>query len=154
MNNDKILELVNYIAKAGIKLKDKYVDERDLEIDYIAIFSQNKTEYDALYKAAEKMGKVADNTPTGDVFELHKSIESIIGNPKLLKIRKPDITRPQRGDADFNSDYKNFKEKYLNNKRFTLIKRDDFEMIELKDESFDVLAYFSNTPLSKRLGIA
>lgn len=154
MNPDDILKIANYIAQECIKLKDKYVDKKDLEVDYIAIFSQSKNEYKALCKTAAMIGKVVDKTPTGDVFKLHKRITSIIGNPQLLKIRVPDTTRPQKGDVDFNSDYKNFKDKYYDNKRFKLIIREEFEMLELKDEKFDVLVYFSNTPLTKRLGIA
>lgn len=55
---------------------------------------------------------------------------------------------------DFNTDYDNFKKKYLDNKRFKLTKSwDGFEMIELGDEEFDVLVYFSINPLSKKLGV-
>lgn len=74
-------------------------------------------------------------------------------SPEVPKVRKPDKTRLQRGDGDFNTDYEMFKRKYLDNKNFTLIKRVGSEMIELKDNQFDVLAYFSNIPTSKQLGI-
>lgn len=73
----------------------------------------------------------------------------------LLKIRKPDPTRPERGDADFTlRDYNSFKEKYLKDaEHFKLIDRGNFEMIELKDPKFDVRSYFSNIPLTVQLGI-
>ena len=72
----------------------------------------------------------------------------------MFKIRQPDETRPEQGDVDFISDYRQFKSKYLDNKRFTLIKREKFEMIELKDSDFDVRVYFSSISPSKLRGIS
>lgn len=153
MDREEVFGIINYLITECTKLKGKYVDEKDLEIDYVCIFSHSETEYKQLLKVAGSLGKIAQETPTGPVFAFNSLVETIAGNPKLLKIRKPDVTRPQRGDVDFNTDYENFKNKYLDNKRFTLIKRESFEMIELRDDAFDVLVYFSSTPLSQQLGI-
>jgi hypothetical protein len=71
-----------------------------------------------------------------------------------LKIRKPDATRFERGDADFTIiDYPNFKSNYLANPGFKLIERKGFEMIELIDSAFNARAYFSNPTLDQQLGL-
>ena len=77
-----------------------------------------------------------------------------MGDLRLLKIRKPYPTHPERGNADFTvSDYQNFKKENLAKKNFKLIKREDFEMIELTDPDFNVRVYFSNPPTDKKFGI-
>lgn len=71
-----------------------------------------------------------------------------------MKIRQPDKTRPEQGDADFTVDnFEDFKKKYISQDHFKLIPRDGFEMIELMDNEFDVRSYFSNPPLDKQLNI-
>ncbi|MDO8621037.1 MAG: hypothetical protein Q7R31_02035 [Candidatus Levybacteria bacterium] len=152
MTTEEFNNIISYIVENCAELKNKYINE-NLEIDYICIFSHTQQEYNELLKQAGKIGKIADETPTGPVFEFNSPPKTIIGNPKLLKIRKPDETRPQRGNVDFNSDYENFKKKHLDGRRFTLIKRENFEMLELRDDAFDVLVYFSSSPLSKQLGV-
>lgn len=153
MIQDEIIETVDYIVNESVKLKNKYVQEGFQAADYVCIFSRTENEYAELVKAAETLGKIVDDTPTGPVFAFAVRPRTVAGQPKVLKIRKPDETRPQRGDADFNTDYEKFKSKYLDNKRFTLIVRKKSEMIELKDGDFDVLAYFSSMPPSNQLGI-
>lgn len=152
MTPEDLNKIIVYIVEQCVKLKDKYTGEKDLIADYVCIFSHSQDEYNALIKSAEQIGKLASQTPTGPVFAFINPPDTIVGKPKLLKIRKPDTTRPQRGDVDFNTDYEMFKNKYRDNKRFTLIQREDFEMIELRDDNFDVFVYFSSTPLSKQLG--
>lgn len=153
MTIEEFNKVIDYIVKRCFELKNKYVQE-EIEIDYICIFSQSNQEYTQFLKFARELGKIVDETKTGPVFKFNSPPQTIVGKPKLLKIRIPDPTRPQRGDVDFNTDYDNFKKKYLDNKRFKLVKSwDGFEMIELRDEEFDVLVYFSISPLSKKLGV-
>lgn len=153
MTVDDINKIISYLIQECVKLKDKHTQDKDLIADYVCIFSHSQHEYNKLIKTAEQIGKLASETPTGPVYTFINPPETIAGKPKLLRIRKPDTTRPQRGDVDFNTNYEEFKKKYLDNKRFTLIKRENFEMIELKDSAFDVLVYFSSSPLSKQLGV-
>lgn len=153
MSKEDIFKIIDYLIFECNRLKNKYIKEKNLEVDYVCIFSQNESEFNQLNKAAESLGEILDETPTGPVFAFNLPPKTLAGSPKLLKIRKPDKTRPQRGDVDFNTDYESFKNKYLDNERFTLIKRENFEMIELRDDNFDVLVYFSSTPLSKQLGV-
>lgn len=152
MTIDNFNKIIDYIVEKCVDLKNKYVEE-ELMMEYLAIFSQNQGEYNQFLALTLSFGKIVDQTPTGPVFKLNSPLQTIAGKLKLLKIRMPDKTRPQRGDVDFNSNYEEFKQKYFDNKRFTLIKREKFEMLELKDEKFDVLVYFSSIPQSKLLGV-
>lgn len=146
-------KIIDYIVHKCVELKNKYVDE-EMMIDYVCIFSQNQEEYDQFLKFARDLGEIADQTKTGPIFKFNNPPQTIVGKPKLLKIRIPDPTRPQRGDVDFNSDYESFKKKYLDDNKFKLVKSwDGFEMVELRDKEFDVLVYFSISPLSKKLGV-
>ncbi len=153
MKIEEFNKIVDYVVQKCIELKDEYVEE-ELEIDYICIFSQNQEEYDQFLKLTSSIGKMVYETKTGPVFKFNLPPQTIAGTPKLLKIRMPDKTRPQRGDVDFNTDYDSFKKKYFDNRRFKLVKSwDGVEMIELRDKEFDVLVYFSISPLSKKLGV-
>jgi hypothetical protein len=70
----------------------------------------------------------------------------------LVKIRYPDETRLERGDADFTlSDYQSFKSKSLWEPWYKLIQRENFEMIEYQKEGSNVLVYFSFPPLDQQL---
>ena len=73
-------------------------------------------------------------------------------NFQFSKIRKPDPTRPERGDADFNlDDYEKFKNKYVGKEGFSLIERKDHEMVELMEKGSDVRVYFSHPHIDKLL---
>lgn len=153
MTAQDFTNIIDYILKQCVALKNQYVEDKDLKADYICIFSHNNEEYLEFLEQARSLGRVVEETPTGPVFAFNVLIETIAGKPKMLKIRKPDESRPQKGDVDFNTDYKLFKKKYFDGKKFTLIERENFEMLELRDDAFDVLVYFSSTPLSKQLGV-
>ena len=101
---------------------------------------------------SKQLGKIFKETQTGPLFLIDLDTES--GKLNLLKIRKPDETRKERGDADFTvDDYNNFKKNYLPKPSFSLIKRDKFEMIELVNSNFNVQTYFSNPPLNQQFGL-
>ena len=102
MEDAELEALVRNIVKLSKELKDKYTKAASAPVNYACVFSHSKVEYDGLIEAAGKIGKVIDNTPTGPVF-LIKPIETVAGRLKLLKIRIPDPTRPERGDADFSN---------------------------------------------------
>jgi|SRR3989344_2403598 len=148
MTSSEFFKIIKYITQNCRDLKNKYISE-DLKINYVCIFSQSQKEFDELLKSASSIGELAEQTKTGPVFKFNNPPDTIIGRPKVLKIRIPDNSRPERGDVDFNTDYENFKKKYFDDKRFKLIKRENFEMLELKDPNFDALVYFSSTPASQ-----
>ena len=136
-----------------LELKNKYVEEKNLQVDYVCIFSHSINEYDELEKQAHQNGDLIETTATGPIFKFIISPHTIAGKPKVFKIRQPDEARPEQGDVDFTTNYEQFKSKYLDNNKFTLIQREKFEMIELKDPDFNVRVYFSSIPPSTLRGI-
>ena len=154
MTNEGFLKLLLSVVEQCVTLKNAYVQEKDLVIDYICLFSHSSKEYKDFIKQASNLGVVVGETKTGPIFKFNNSPTTIAGKPKVLKIRMPDNTKLQIGDVDFNTDYMTFKKKYLNKKGFSLIQREKFEMIELKDKKFDILDYFSSIPPSKLIGVS
>ena len=144
---------VKEIVEKATALKNKHIDDKNTPVNYACIFSQSREEYDELLEVTRKIGNVIKETPTGLLFHI-KPLQTISGTLKLLKIRIPDPTRPELGDADFTiSNFSKFEKKYLSKSGFTLIKKDNFVMIELMDSNFDVRVYFSNPPLDVQLDI-
>jgi len=144
---------VKGIVEKATTLKNKHIDDKDTPVNYACIFSQSKDEYKELFEAARKIGKLIKETPTGPLFRI-EPLQTISGTLKLLKIRTPDPTRPERGDADFTvSNFPEFEKKYLSKPCFKVMKKEKFYMVELMDSDFDVRAYFSNPPLDKQLKI-
>lgn len=141
-------DLVKSLVTKCISLKNRYVEEKELIADWICFFAQSEEEYQDLIRKVGAYGHVVKDTDSGPIYRLDKNIQTEAGVPKVVKVRKLDITKPELGDVDFNTKYTEFKEKYLDNKQFTLIVRDKFEMIELKEEGCDVMCYFSSVPPS------
>lgn len=153
MNTESLKSLVRKIVEDASRLKDAHTTERNAPVNYAAIFSHNQEECDELLTVARTIGKVVKETPTGPLFQIDP-LDTVAGTLQLLKIRKPDPTRLEHGDADFTvSDYLTFKSTFLVKPGFKLIQRPNMEMIELMDPAFDVRAYFSRPPLDQQLGI-
>ncbi|MFA7654368.1 MAG: hypothetical protein WCX97_05055 [Candidatus Magasanikbacteria bacterium] len=153
MSQINIINLATDIVKKACELKNKFTDAIDAPVNYACVFSQSDDEYDELKKLTGKIGKVIEQTPSGPLYHVNP-IETVSGQLKLLKIRHPDVAKPERGDADFTiNNYHDFKDKYLQQERFKLIPRVNFEMIELMDSDFNIRVYFSYPPLDKQLGI-
>jgi hypothetical protein len=153
MKIEELRTKVKNIVEKATALKNKHIDYKNTAVNYACIFSQKKEEYDELIKVALKIGTIIKETPTGPLFHI-KPMQTDSGILRLLKIRIPDPTRHELGDADFTvSNFPEFERKYLSKQGFKLIQKKDFYMIELIDSDFDVLAYFSNPPLDKQLNI-
>ncbi len=153
MSKINIKNLVIDVVKQSCELKNKYTAEINALVNYACIFSQSDSEFNDLKKCADQVGKVIKKTLSGPLYHINP-IETVSGSLKLLKIRHPDKTKLERGDADFTvSDYHVFKNKHLSQDNFKLIPREEFEMIELMDPNFNVRAYFSHPPLDKQLGV-
>jgi hypothetical protein len=153
MEIEELKRLVQEIVKLANSLKNKHTNEKDALVNYACIFSQSQEEYEELLKLAKKLGKVLKETQNGPLLHI-EPLETVAGKLQLLKIRAPDITRQERGDADFTiSNYPEFKEKVLSKKGFKLIKREHMEMMELVDKEFNVRAYFSYPPLDEQLNL-
>jgi len=153
MNTEDLKTKVKDIVEKSTILKNKHTADKNAPVNYACIFSQNKNEYDELVETVEKIGKNVMEKPNGLLFQI-EPLQTISGVLKLLKIRMPDPTRPELGDADFTiANFFNFEKEYISKPGFKLIERENFVMIELMDPEFDVRTYFSNPPLDKQLGI-
>jgi len=150
-----VKEIIEYIVPKSLELNRLYLPNEQVHINYSAIFCQSNEEFETLNADAAQFGMMIEDTPTGPLYKFTKPLETLAGPLWLLKVRKHDATRPQRGDADFTlKDYISFKSEHLSDSQhFSLIEREYFEMIELKDPQFDVLSYFSNPPLTVQYGI-
>ncbi len=151
MNN--LITTINYIVSRSTELKNKFIDKDSSAIEFACIFCQDKEEYEKFTCSIQALGKIIQTTQSGSTYLLDKPVKTVAGPLRLVKIRKPDPQRLERGDADFNTEYKKFKKRYQGSHNFELIKRETFEMLRLSDPKFDVMACFSNIPKSKDLGI-
>jgi hypothetical protein len=153
MDSGVLINHIQSIIKDSKRLKDQFTDQLDAPVNYVCLFSHTDQEYDDLLVLAKTIGEVVQDTSTGPIFKI-APLPTSAGTVQLLKIRKPDKSRPERGDADFTvSDYKKFKTVYLGKPGFKLIERPDFEMIELSDPTTDVLAYFSHPTQEQLMGL-
>ena len=152
MRSDDLKKVVVHIIAEADKLKKKFVSD-PAPVNYACIFCQSDDEYTTFLETTKQIGKVVQDTKAGPIFQI-APLETVAGELQLLKIRKPDPTRTERGDADFTlSNYNEFKKEHLHQTGYTLITRENCEMIELKDPDFNIRVYFSNPPLDKELGI-
>lgn len=149
---DSLISTIKYIVSRSVELKNKFTDASSAPVEFACIFCQNEKEYKVFTNSIEKMGKIVETTPSGFTYLLDESLKTTAGPLRLVKIRKPDF-RLERGDADFNTDYKKFKNRYQKDPRFELVKYKTFEMLRLSSSDYDVMACFSNIPKSKNLGI-
>lgn len=152
MDKKDLENIVNYLVRQGLKAIRENTDEKSLPIDYVAIFSRDEQEFENLELLVRSLGREVYKkaAKTGPTFLLNKPLVTPAGQVGLIKVRLPDLTRPQRGAPDFRvKKYDDFKSKYLQKSgNFTLMVRKDFEMIELK--GIDVLVYFPNKPLGSK----
>ncbi len=154
MTTDELTALTRQIVADARRLNATHTDQPDAPVNYACIFAQSPAEYDELVKVARQLGPVADDTATGPVFHI-PPLSTDAGMLRLLKIRRPDPKRPERGDADFTvSDYGTFKKTYLGKPGWGLIERKNMEMLELIDPSFNVLAYYSHPTLAEVLKLS
>ncbi len=141
INQEQFIEIVENIAKETTKMSQKIIGDI-FPIKSLTIFAHSGKEFDQLVEILSEMGKQY-NYNNGPRIELFEPIEVENNNVEYIRIRKPDIERPQIGCNDFETNYEDFKEKYLSKypNNLFLIERTDYEMIEMKDKDFDVLAY-------------
>lgn len=145
--------LIREIVAEADRLKCK-VAPADSPVNYVCIFCQNEAEFAGFSVAAGGLGRVAQDTPSGQVF-LIPPVDTVAGPVHLLKIRKPDPTRPERGDADFTlSDFPTFKAANAGQPGFRLIQRPDLEMLEYAESGGAVRVYFSSPTLAEVLGLS
>ncbi|NTW14795.1 MAG: hypothetical protein HGA38_00320 [Candidatus Moranbacteria bacterium] len=154
MTTDELLGLVRDIVDDAFRLSVKRTSEHVAPVNYACVFTQSADAYEETFAAAKLLGRVVTETTTGPVF-LIRPIPTDAGDLRILKIRKPDPKRRERGDADFTvPDYESFKGKHVGTPGFSVIVRPEMEMVELLDPSSDVLVYYSHPTLGEVLGLA
>lgn len=138
---EELMETVKYITTKTSKMSEKIIG-RTFPIKYLTVFAHSQKEFRLLCEILSKIGKPY-NYNNGPRVELHEPIKTKGNYITHLRIRKPDLERPQVGCNDFETNYETFKKEYLRKypANLYLIKRPEYEMIELKDKEFDVLAY-------------
>lgn len=151
-----IQEIIQYIVHKGLLALEGSSAQDKSPIDFVSIFSKDDLEFNQLTEAIEPRAKKikSDTGITGITYLLSTSIQTEAGELKIVRIRKPDPTRPQRGAPDFRvPDYKSFKEECLNKNsgNYTILMRKGFELVEIK--GINVLVYVPNVPISEELGL-
>ena len=153
MNHNNLESTVSAIVKQANELRLRHSLGYPARVSYCAIFCQNAEQFTSMNSQASSIGALANDTSTGPVYVV-PPIETVMGPLRIVKVRKPDPTRPERGDADFAvEDYEAFKAANIGRPGFSLIERGHYEMIELMDRDFDVRAYFSHPPVEEHPGI-
>jgi hypothetical protein len=153
MDQEDLKIIAKEIVRKATILKNKYTDQKEAPVSYVAIFCQNDEEFSEFTKIVKTFSTVINETPTGIHYRI-PPINTVSGPFEILKIRIPNKARPERGDADYNvENYEEFKKRHLRLKGFKLIKRKDHEMVELMELGADVRVYFSNPHVDKLLGI-
>lgn len=149
----ELVALAKTIVSDADAMTRKHTNEVSLRVSYCCVFSRDQADQKKWDSAASATGVLAKETPTGSVYVVPE-IPTDAGPLRVLKIRRPDPTRTERGDADFRIDsFDRFKESNLGRPGFSLIERPDFEMIELVDSAVDARAYFSHPPVEQHDGI-
>ena len=144
-------ELIKSLVEEAEVLKDKYTDQKNIPVYYACIFCQSEREFNHFVSEAQKIGKVVQERPNSFLFRI-PVIKTVAGRLELIRIRRPDVLKPERGDADFIvSDYDAFKKRYIKKSGFSIIPRGNSEMIELYKEGENVRVYFSAPFLIKEL---
>jgi hypothetical protein len=140
-NKEGLIKAVQYVAAETSRLARKIVG-KTFPITSLTIFAHSQPEYELLIRILADLGKPY-NYNNGPRVELYEPIMVDDNHIIHLRIRKPDAERPQVGCNDFETDYETFKRKYLSRypDNLRLIKRPEYEMIELYDPEFKVLAY-------------
>ncbi len=141
-------DIVDQAYRLALSLTDQ-----PIKVNYACVFTKSLDEYKSMIQAAETIGEVVKDTSMGPVYKV-APIQTIAGDLYILKIRKPDPNRKERGDADFTlTDYASFKNINITKPGFKLIKRDEFEMLEFNPGNGSALVYFSNPTLAEVLGL-
>jgi hypothetical protein len=148
-----MLDRLQHIVTESKRLKDSFTDQPNAPVNYVCIFAQSDSDYQAMFDLIPSIGEVIESTETGPLIQIYP-LPTIGGPLELFKLRKHDPGAREEGAADFTvSDYQNFKRKYLIFQGFTDITSANFEMIELRNDAYTALTYFSYPPLAEQLGI-
>lgn len=150
MTQEELLNLARTTAEKAGQLVHGVLGRR-LNIAYLTIFAHVPEEYEQMLEAAQGLGERSEAN-NGEKFKLTEPLQTNYGQVHLLRIRKPDVYRPQLGCADFTvEDYAAFKTEELpkHPEHMRRIERPEYEMIEFFTyHPNDVLAYVVSRPVA------
>lgn len=141
-SEEKLIEAVTYVATETSRLCEQVIGH-PLPITSLTIFSHSPDEFEKLTQILLSLGNLL-NESNGPRVVLYTPITVNGHTITHLRIRKPDIERPQVGCNDFDiADYAVFKATYLAShpENLRCIVRPEYEMIEFFGKNFAVLAY-------------
>lgn len=132
--------------------KDLYEIEGLQGIDFIDIFPVSEEHRIELDNEVSKISKLLKETERGNIYLLNQPIKTNYGELKYLKIRYFDETRLNwEAAADFVvRDRNSLMNKVGKDKRYSYIKRLEWDAIEFKTEN--TLIYFLNPLASEVYG--
>lgn len=146
--------IAKQIVSASSPILDKYVTSKyKLKLDYVDIFPKSEEEHKELLEQLKSLGKPIWSGSTGKTYLLDEPIETDKGLLKLLRVRIFDNSKLAfRGHPDYavkKEEYDDFKDYLLKQENVNLMKRPEYEMVEIWDEDFDVAVYFPSIPLTE-----
>ncbi len=146
-------QVIRQIVDSAYSLATGQTADWPMKASWCCIFTQTQKEFSNWTSLAESRGILAKETKNGPVCVI-PPIATDAGLVRVVEVRAPDEIRVGRGDADFRvEDQAAFKSKFRNRDGFSLMERQDFEMIELLVAECNTRAYFSNPPVEQHDGI-
>lgn len=145
--------LQEIIEKNLNRIKKDLLEIEGLQsIDFIDIFPKSEEHKIQLDDEVSKISKLLEKTERGNIYLLNQPIQTNYGELKYLKIRYFDETRLNwEAAADFVvEDREALMDKVGKDKRYSYIKRPEWDAIEFKTEN--TLTYFLNPLASEVYG--
>lgn len=133
---DRITQVVTRVKKLTLICYPDY----DLSIGSLTLFAKSASDYHALIKSLSEIGEKAP-TNNGMKFILTNNLNILGEKIKKVRVRQADIHRKEVGCCDLiypKDKYNEMRETALR-KKYDIIVRRNFEMIELA--TFDINAY-------------
>jgi len=151
---DDLIKAAKEAVSKSNDLKNKFTYATDAPVEFGCVFCQTPEEYEKFTNTITPLDRIVEDTPSGYTYLLKEPIETVSGPLRLLKIRKPDPKRKERGDADFNTNYEEFSSRYQSDPRFKIVEHKTFKYLRLEVPGSGTMACFSNRPKSKVLGLS
>jgi molecular chaperone GrpE len=147
-----LFELINEILTESKRLKEKYYSAENLTLEYVCVLTHDSKEYDFYSEEVLKLGEIVEEG-NGIIVNLYENKKVENENVKYIRIRKPDSKNSQKGFVDYSvEDYEDFKSRYAKSEVVKVVKsHNGSELLELRDNEFDVLIYIPQNPLSQEL---
>ena len=85
MDKQNLKDIIKDIVKKTCFLKNKYINQKEAPVSYVAIFCQNDEEYEEFTKVVKTFSSIINETPTGFHYKIDLLIQ-YADNFKFLKL--------------------------------------------------------------------